>query len=208
MLSALGLIGGAVWWLALKASVRRAANAVSKVREDLRSSDINKRHDAARAVMELGPLAKDAVPELTVALEMAAKDLGARRSDEAEFLIPRDVLPFSLALVAIGDAAQPTLLSILDRDNVIARLATIRAFEGDRRLTRIPFSDSVAMDVLRKGLRDKDSRVRYYACGALGDMKGAAKDAISDLLELKEQDPDGNVRSIAEVSAARIKENR
>jgi hypothetical protein len=50
-------------------------NEVQRYREALKSADINIRRDAARVLGEIGPGAKDAVPELVEALDDADMDL-------------------------------------------------------------------------------------------------------------------------------------
>jgi hypothetical protein len=50
-------------------------NEVQRYREALKSADIDIRRDAARALGEIGPGAKDAVPELVEALDDADMDL-------------------------------------------------------------------------------------------------------------------------------------
>jgi HEAT repeat protein len=50
-------------------------NEVQRYREALKNADINIRRDAARVLGEIGPGAKDAVPELIEALDDADMDL-------------------------------------------------------------------------------------------------------------------------------------
>lgn len=50
-------------------------NEVQRYREALKSADLNIRRDAARALGEIGPGAKDAVPELVEVLDDTDTDL-------------------------------------------------------------------------------------------------------------------------------------
>ena len=212
----LSLLGGVGWWVQAREQDRReaiivaTAKTVAAVRADLRSTDSQKRHSAAGKILELGPLAKGAVPDLSAALKAEAEKLPAEYK-RSEDILGRDVAPFARALWSIGEPAEASLLRLLDERDIAPRLATVLAlFNFYWPAQTGPSKDPVAVRVLRKGLRDPDARVRYHACNALGSFwhAAAAKDALSDLIELRANDPDREVRAIAGIAAGQISSER
>lgn len=200
----LGLAGLVAWSVSARNEERRAADTVARLRNDLRSADVHKKADAARAIYNLGPLAKDAVPELVGALKIAV----ARMNPPAEQvpILGASYQHFVLALYAIGSPAEAALLGLLDEKEESVRLATVIGLHPRQTyVKRDQVKDAVAVNVLRKALRDNAAAVRYHACGELAEFKQVGKDALPEFLELQEKDPDEKVRSIAKIAAESIK---
>jgi HEAT repeat protein len=212
----LGLLGGVGWWVQARERDRReaiivaTAKTVAAVRADLRSADYQKRHSAAIKILELGPLAKGAVPDLSAALKAEAKRLPAEYK-RSENMLGTEVAPFARALWSIGEPAEACLLDLLNEREIGPRLATVWALSDSYWTAQTgPSKYPVAVRILRKGLRDPDARVRFCACNALGSLwpTAAAKDALPDLFDWRATDPDQEVRAIAGITAGQISSER
>ncbi len=208
----LGLLGGVGWWVLARERDRRksiggaTAKTVAAARADLRSADSQKRHSAAGKILELGPSAEEAVPDLLAALKAEAEGLPAEYK-KSENILGRDVAPFSRALWSIGEPAEASLLDLLNERDVAPRFATVLALRAyNWPAQTVPSRDPVAVRVLRKGLRDPDASVRFHACNALGTLRHApaGKAALPDLIELRANDPDPEVRAIAGITAEQL----
>lgn len=194
-------LAGLVAWAVTLRNERRTAEIVAALRDGLRSDDIHKRADAARAIYELGPLAKDAAPELVSALKSAA----ARVTPEPAFLAGA-TQHFVLALWAIGKPAEAALLGLLNEEEESVRLSTVIGLHPSQSyVKRDQEKDTLAVNVLRKALCDKAASVRYHACSELAEFKEVAKVALPELLELQDKDPDNRIRDIAKIATEWIK---
>jgi HEAT repeat protein len=197
----LGVVGIVAWVATLRKEERHTADTVAALRNDLRSDDIHKRADAARAIYKLGPLAKDAVPELVAALKLAVENINAEHVP----VMGGSYQHFVLALWAIGKPAEAALLDLLDEKEPAVRLATVLGLHPGQSYIKLDQEqNALAVIVLRKALRDKDNSVRIHACGELGDFKQFANDILPELLELRQKDPDERVRRIAEIATESI----
>jgi hypothetical protein len=195
--------------------VSGSMEATSTLQRDLVSTDVDKRYDAARTVLKIRPLLKDAVPELAFALETAfraaVKDMHPDYK-ESEPVLYRDVVPFGLALCYIGKDAEATILGLMDDRDATVRLATVMSASLWAR-SSLNYKPNLLHDpwietLLMKCLVHEDSNVRYHACGGLGDIDGAASEVVAALVAMQEQDPEPKVRQIAEISIGRIKRNQ
>jgi hypothetical protein len=169
----LGLLGGVGWWVQARERDRReaiivaTAKTVAAVRADLRSADYQKRHSAAIKILELGPLAKGAVPDLSAALKAEAKRLPAEYK-RSENMLGTEVAPFARALWSIGEPAEACLLDLLNEREIGPRLATVWALSDSYWTAQTgpsPSASSARGSVIRTRGLDFAPAMHSEACG-------------------------------------------
>jgi len=187
-----------------------AAVAVPILREMLRDADISSRHQAINTLGQLGPAAKDALPELAELLTerqygfMVANTLGRIGGDAVPALVKAlesgDQQTQRAAVQALGQigpdaaAAVPTLLKML----------TAPDRSGSRQMVQFALQrigPAVAPE-LAKLLIAEETAVRRAAAEALQRFGGDARSALP-ALEKAAADEDLIVRRVAALTAFR-----
>jgi HEAT repeat protein len=192
---------------AASALARQGAKAVPALIGILKDGDPRARSQAAWALGEIGPAAKEAVPELARALDQPADGVGVA-SQAAQ------------ALGKIGPAAAPELVQVLEKGKQAPAVHAARALKAIPQLAkgaapallaalrkdapieqRIAFIDALgnqgaeataAVPVLIE-LAQKERATRVPVIVALGNMGSAAKEAVPFLVELMKKKEPGPV---------------
>jgi len=143
-----------------------------KLAEQLASSDVRMRRDAAYFLEKLGPKAKPALPALIKGLDDPDKQVWSN----------------SVAAIAgLGPDAAEAIPALLDDLNSKTSRASQRQNERDQAAFRTSYAltriGPAAIAPLIEALRSDDTMLRAGAAKALGGMGPAAKDALPALLE-------------------------
>ena len=173
-----------------------AAEAVSALIDILQNENEFVRRDATNALRKLGPVAKDAVPDLIQII----------RHDNSAFV--RDGALSALAKIEPKDAVEYLIIALHD-DDAQVRMASARELSGigmaagNRKLARIgPAKDAVP--ALAATLQhDKNKYVRWAAAEALRFISPAAEE-IGPTLYAALHDEDHQVRSMVAKILAEI----
>jgi HEAT repeat protein len=150
------------------------------------------RQSAARAIGQLGPAGRPAVPDLTRSLTGADGSPEVRREAAG-------------ALGSIGQAAgggpdvlAPLVAGLRDPSpEVRGRAAAGVGYLGRAARSAVP-------DLVRLLQQDADLGVRMHAAGALGDLGAAAREALPALRTVADGDANADLRKIAAESVVRI----
>lgn len=179
------------------------AEAVSYLIKALKSSDSRIRSNAARTLGEVGPGAKDSVPDLIEALQDSDENVGHAAIDalermklEADVAIPIFInllkskdyylsLTASDNLVEIGKEAVPHLIDVLKSDSPNARNLAAGA------LGKIQPKATEAVPALSEALKDEDGDVRLRSADALGEIGPEARAAIPFLINAMGDENEG-----------------
>jgi HEAT repeat protein len=160
-------------------NVLRNPTAMPELRKALDNPDKDVRARAAWAFAEIGPDAKDVVPQLRKAL----------RDDEDREV--RSMAAYALSRMGLAaKTAVPELRKAMrDQDKKVRHMATYA-------IGRIGPEIKDAVPELRTALGDEDKDIRRDAAWALSIIGPAAKDAVPELQKAM-SDPDSGVRSNA-----------
>lgn len=184
---------------------------IAALNRDLKQGDYFVRWKAAKALVRIDPLSKEAVPGLMEALKIEDGEIGYRVSEALAKIGPaavpaviqglkhRDSNAYSLAsgvLTQIGSPAAPALIEALKDHNEDVRLG---ALEVLNRLGSIPLSASPILLELRK---DRDPAIRSAAIYAISGMSAEAASVYAVLIETL-KDRESEVRAAAASALSR-----
>ncbi|MFH1452883.1 MAG: HEAT repeat domain-containing protein, partial [Armatimonadota bacterium] len=140
---------------------------IDKIIEDLSNPNYTVRYEAAYKILELGPKAKRAVPELIKIVENKNEDF------EVQYIAV-------YALLTIGKDAKiatPALVNLI-KDNTV--FIDIRCKAGEALAEMAPFS----VPYLKKLLTSKDPDTVRITVHTIGQIGPQAKDTLSGLINI------------------------
>lgn len=171
----------ALWW------IEGRATTIGILAAPLSGKDLEAALDACTALGRIGAPAQEALPALLKTLE---------RHDEAAL-----VRQATETLGLLGPAAKtgaPLVKKLFQDKDASQRAAAGLAF------WRITGSAEDTLALLKKGLKEKNSGDRMLAAQCLGEMAMAARPALTNLVDLWDEEENASVRQAIRLAAHKI----
>jgi HEAT repeat protein len=156
---------------------------------DLRSPDEETRFWAAKALGEIGPEAKSALPALFAALDDSSPKVRQAAIDTLVLIDPQ------------GDDVLGSLYRPLDDAHSGVRRCAVQA------IGRLGPAAARAVPLLKSMLLDPVADVRRATAVTLGEIGPAASECYGYLIDVSNRDPEPAVREAAAKAAQRVKKN-